>query len=518
MESNDGDLSRNQNEKHEGLPYVKKRYLDLIDHAPVGIFRTTTEGTILFVNKVLVNILGYDSTDELMILNSCIFYQQLEDREKIVSMLRKDGQVSNHSIEIITRRGEAKHVVMSVFLDNDIMYGIVIDDTQNRLALEENQKLQMQLIRAQKMESLGTLAGGIAHDFNNILMGIQGNIDLALFQLERDHPYHARLELIRELVRSGSGLTTQLLGFARGGKYEIVTIDINALLERSISLFNRMGKEIAISTKLLENIWAVDVDRGQIEQVFMNILINARQAMPEGGDLYIETKNVLRTEAELKPFRVPPGRYVRISFTDTGIGMDEKILERIFDPFFTTKKPARGTGLGLASAYGIVKNHGGYINVKSGVGQGSTFTIDLPASANAAISIDDPEEKLMTGHATILVVDDEKNVVAVINEILAGLGYRVFVAGSGQEAVAIYMEKKEIIDLIILDMIMPGMSGERTFEILREIYQEVKVILTSGYSLDDQTRCTLAHGCKGFLQKPFNVHEISQKIRDVLDG
>jgi len=517
----DQEYKRNPSERtsnRDKLTDAEKRFFEIMDQSTVGIFRTTIAGKILFANRVLVNILGYDSADELMTINAAVLNRRQMEGEKIVTRLRRDGKLSNYKTEMITKSGETKNIIISAFLENDIMSGIVTDETQHRLATEENRKLQSQLIRAQKMEALGTLAGGIAHDFNNILMGIQGNIDLALFQLEPDHPYHTRLELIRKLIRSGSELTGQLLGFARGGKYEIVTVDINSLLIRSSSLFNRTGKEIVIDMKLQEDVWAVDVDQGQIEQVFMNILINARQAMPEGGNLYIETKNVLRTEAELKPYRVPPGRYVRISFTDTGIGMDENILERIFDPFFTTKKLARGTGLGLASAYGIVKNHGGYITVKSSLGQGSIFTIDLPASANAATSIDEVDEKLMTGHETILVVDDEKNVVAVINEILASLGYRVFVAGSGQEAVAIYMEKKDIIDLIILDMIMPGMSGERTFEILREIYQEVKVILTSGYSLDEHTRCTLAHGCKGFLQKPFNMHEISQKIRDVLDG
>ena len=250
----------------------------------------------------------------------------------------------------------------------------------------------------------------------------------------------------------------------------------------------------------------------------MNILINAGQAMPKGGDLYIETQNIFRSDTDVKPHGVPSGRFVSVSLTDTGTGMDEKTLERIFDPFFTTKKPERGTGLGLASAYGIIKNHGGYITAKSTLGQGSTFTIYLPASSNEVISINKPPEELLIGNETILVVDDENSVASVTKAILENLGYRVFTVGSGQEAVSIYMEKRQEIDLIVLDMIMPGMSGEKTYEVLSEMNHEVKVVLASGYTLDDQTRCLLERGCKGFIQKPFRIHEISRKIREVLDG
>jgi two-component system, cell cycle sensor histidine kinase and response regulator CckA len=502
----------------EKLAHSEKKYRDLVDNSPVGIYRTTMKGKILFANQASADILGYDSAADLTDVNIVNLYRHREDREKIVSKLCRDAQLINHTLEMITKEGELKHILMSASLDHDIMSGIFIDVTQQKLAMEENQKLQLQLMRAQKMEALGTLAGGIAHDFNNLLMGIQGNTELSLFNLEPDHSNNERLRAIEELVASGARLTHQLLGFARGGKYEIVTVDINSLLEKSTSLFNRTDKEIAISMKLEENVWAVDVDQGQIEQVFLNILINAGQAMPGGGDLYIETQNILRSEADVKPYAVPPGRYIRISLADTGIGMDEKTMERIFDPFFTTKKPEWGTGLGLASAYGIIKNHGGYITVKSSPGRGSTFTIHLPASTNEIVSINKPAEELLTGNETILIVDDEKSVAAVTKAILENLGYRVFTVGSGQEGVSLYMERKGQIDLIVLDMIMPGMSGEKTYEALRGINRDVKVVLASGYSLDDQTRRTLERGCKGFIQKPFRMHEISRKIREVLDG
>jgi len=494
----------------------EKKYRDLVNNSPVGIYRSTLDGKILFANQALVDILGYDTSEELAAVNSKALYRHQEDREKIVSLLHRDGQFNHHPVEMIDKERNPTYTVMSATLDEDIISGVFIDVTQLRLAMDENQKLQTQLMRAQKLEALGTLAGGIAHDFNNILMGIQGNAEMSLSRLEARHPNYPRLKMIEELVESGARLTQQLLGFARGGKYEIQTIDINAILKKSTALFNRTDKDIAIAMRLQENIWGVDADQGQIEQVFLNILINASQAMPSGGGLYVETENVQRSETDLLLHNVPPGQYVRISVTDTGIGMDEETMERIFDPFFSTKKPGRGTGLGLASAYGIVKNHGGFITVQSSPGQGSTFTIHLPASANEIkTAIRHPEERL-TGNETILVVDDERNVAEVTKEILESLGYRVLTVGSGQEAISLYMERRDKIDLILLDMIMPGLSGEKTYDALREIDGTVKVILASGYSMDDETRQILARGCRGFIQKPFRVHEISRKIRNVL--
>jgi two-component system, cell cycle sensor histidine kinase and response regulator CckA len=502
----------------EELARSERQYRDLVDNSPVGIYRTTVDGEYRLANQAMADIFGYGGIEELLRTNSNLFYANPEERKNILAMLRRNGRITNHAVEFATRQGEIRNIILSASLDENAISGICIDVTEHKLAMEENQKLQIQLMRAQKMEALGTLAGGIAHDFNNILMGIQGNTEMSLRDIEPDHVNRERLEKIGDLVESGARLSQQLLGFACGGKYEIVTIDINTLLEKSASMFNRAGKEIAIAMTLEDPIWAVDADQGQIEQVFLNVLINAGQAMPGGGDIFLETRNVVHSSADVLPHGVPPGRYVMISVTDTGVGMDEKTMERIFDPFFTTKRPGRGTGLGLASAYGIVKNHGGYIAVQSSTGRGSTFTIHLPASANEITAAGNPQEKALRGHETILVVDDEQSVAAVTKDILEDLGYRVITAGSGQEAVSLYMEYGGQIDLVVLDMIMPGMSGEKTFETLLSIDSGVKVILASGYSLDDQTRRIMARGCRGFIQKPFRIHEISRKIREVLDG
>ena len=250
----------------------------------------------------------------------------------------------------------------------------------------ENKRLEDQLHQSQKMEAIGTLAGGIAHDFNNLLMGIQGWVSLISIDLEPSHPHTEHIKAIEDSIRGGANLTSQLLGFARGGKYEERPIDINELLLESATMFGRTKKEIHIHTKLQNQSPVVAADRSQIEQVLLNLYINAWQAMPDGGELYLETKIVTLDDAFCKPYQVKPGDYAKVSVTDTGIGMDESIRQQIFDPFFTTKDKGRGTGLGLASAYGIIKNHAGIITVYSQVGQGTTFNIYLPISRQKGIS------------------------------------------------------------------------------------------------------------------------------------
>ncbi|GAG21264.1 unnamed protein product, partial [marine sediment metagenome] len=249
----------------------------------------------------------------------------------------------------------------------------------------EKKRLEAQFQAAQRMEAIGTLAGGLAHDFNNILMGIQGNTSLILLHKTSTHPDYERLKGIEEGVKSGAELTRQLLGFARGGKYEVRPTNLNELIENQNHMFGRTKKEITIRGKYEDKPWTVEVDQGQIEQVLLNLYVNAWQAMPGGGDLYIETENVTLDEDYAKPFNMEPGRYVKISVTDSGVGMDEATQQRIFEPFFTTKEMGRGTGLGLASVYGIIRNHGGIISVYSEKGKGTTFEIYLPVSQRELI-------------------------------------------------------------------------------------------------------------------------------------
>jgi PAS domain S-box-containing protein len=271
--------------------------------------------------------------------------------------------------------------------------------------------LENQLQHVRRMEALGTLAGGIAHDFNNLLMAIQGRSSLMLVDLDSSDPYYEELKEIENIVKSGADLTKQLLGFARGGKYEPKLTNLNNLVQRSSEMFGRTKKEIRVHTAFEKDLWAVEIDRGQIEQVLLNLYVNAWQAMPEGGDLYLQTTNLILDEDRAKHYQVRSGKYVIISIADTGIGMDEKTLQRIFDPFFTTKEVARGIGLGLASAYGIIKNHSGMIEVRSEKGKGTTFEIYLSASEKAFFEEKEILGVFPEGKETVLLVDDEDDVV-----------------------------------------------------------------------------------------------------------
>ncbi len=399
------------------------------------------------------------------------------------------------------------------------IYGSVQDITDRRKAEEEKAKLETQLQQAQKFEAIGTLAGGIAHDFNNLLMGIQGHASLLSLDLETFHPHWEHIQAIEEYIRSATNLTKQLLGFARGGKYEVKSIDMNELVLGSSAMFGRTKKEIQIHTKCQTSSLVVEVDRGQIEQVLLNMYVNSWQAMPPGGgELYLETKIVTLDEGYCKSHQVDPGRYVKVSITDTGAGMDEATRLRIFDPFFTTKEKSRGTGLGLASAYGIIKNHGGMVTVYSEIGHGATFNIYLPVSDKEVYREVPMGAGLIKGSATILLVDDEEMIIDVGRAMLERLGYRVVVSRGGREAVKAITDMGNEIDMVILDLIMPGMDGGTTFDRIREIQPGMPVLLSSGYAINGRAHEIMRRGCNGFIQKPYNISDLSNKVCNVLDG
>ncbi len=398
---------------------------------------------------------------------------------------------------------------------------IVINGSEHFLEIfidiTERKNLEAQLHQAQKMEAIGTLAGGIAHDFNNLLMGIQGRTSLMLMDCDQTHPHYHHLRQQEEMVKSGADLTRQLLGFARGGKYEVTPANINEVVDKSSEMFGRTKKEIIIHRKYEENIGAVEIDRGQMEQVFVNIFVNAWQAMPGGGSVYIETETMTVTDKMAAVFGVTCGRYVKISITDTGVGMNEATKERIFEPFFTTKEMGRGTGLGLASVYGIIKNHEGFIDVQSEKGRGTTFSIYLPATdSTIAAKRTEHQREILSGTETVLLVDDEHMILEVANEILKKLGYTVLLADNGKKAVDIVRKNPDGIDMIILDMVMPEMSGSEALRIIKDIRPDAKVLLSSGYSLHSTANEMLTEGCSGFIQKPFSIEDLSKKIREIL--
>jgi PAS domain S-box-containing protein len=499
----------------------------VVDAVPSFISVRDAEGRFQLANKSLAKACG--TTPDRLIGKTLANFNPNDD---IIQKVHADNfDVIQNRKEIIIPDEMSTYPDPSVkwlsthkvpLIDQDDVCGRILTVSTNitylKEAEEEKKKLQHQLILIQKMEAVGTLAGGVAHDFNNILMGLQGYLSMLLYDMSPDHPYRTKLENMDNYVRRGSDLTRQLLGFARGGKYDVKPTNINELVGKSVDLFGRTRKEISIYRNFAEDAWTVDVDQGQIDQVFLNLFINASQAMPGGGDLDLQTENVSFSETDEKPAGVTTGRYVRISVTDNGVGMDSKILERIFEPFFTTKQKGTGTGLGLASVYGIIKNHGGSIHVFSEPGKGTTFHIYLPATDHQPDVSEEKKDEVFTGGETILVVDDEPINIAVMQEMLEMLHYRVLLAGSGQEAVAVYMVKQKEIDIVILDMVMPGISGGRTFDLLREINPDVGVILASGYSAEGEARKIINRGCWGFIQKPFKLQEFSKKIREVLDN
>ena len=382
--------------------------------------------------------------------------------------------------------------------------------------ITDMRKLEGQLLQAQKMEAVGTLAGGLAHDFNNLLMGIQGRTSLMLSEVENDHPFKEHLEGIEAHVKSAVDLTRQILGFARGGKYEVKTTDLNELIKTQNRMFSRTRKEITIRGSYQKDLWPVEADRGQINQVLLNLYVNAWQAMPGGGELFVTTENLSLTEQEAESLNLPAGRFVMVTVTDTGVGMGDKVMGRIFEPFFTTREMGRGTGLGLASAYGIIKNHGGLITVASEKGAGSAFTIYLPASTRTVETHTPPPERMEKGKGTLLLVDDEQMILDVGAAMLRKLGYTVHVAGSGEEALKFYQSQGHTIHLVILDIVMPGMGGGDVFDRLKEMDPAVRVMLASGYSLEGKALEIMKRGCVGFIQKPFNLAQLSEKVTSVL--
>jgi len=382
---------------------------------------------------------------------------------------------------------------------------------------EEKSKLQERLQQAQKMEAVGTLAGGVAHDFNNLMMGILGNVSLMLYGINYSHPHYEKLKNIEDAIQRSTKLTSQLLGYARKGKYEVKPINLNQIAEESSETFGRTRKEITIHKEFAEDLFALEADENQIQQVLLNLYINAADAMPGGGDLYLKTLNVTHKEMEDKPYNPKPGSYVFLKVTDNGIGMDNQIIERIFDPFFTTKKMGQGTGLGLAAVYGIIKGHGGFVDVESKKGRGTAFSIYLPASDKKIPKTVKTPDQAVKGSETILFVDDEEMVSNISSQILKRFGYTVLEAKSGRDAIEIYRGAHNI-DLVILDMIMPEMGGGETYDRLKGINPDIKVLLSSGYSIDGQAEEILGRGCDGFIQKPFSIKELSQKLREILDN
>jgi two-component system cell cycle sensor histidine kinase/response regulator CckA len=504
------------------LTESEAKYRALIEATGIGFVILDHHGRVADANGEYVRLSGHRRLDQIKGRSPQEWISQRHHQRwrDALAACQQSGTIHDFGFEFVSSGDRIIPVDMLATLmerqGQSVVLALCRDATERRRQKREREEMARRFQDAQRFESIGTLAGGIAHDFNNLLMGIQGRTSLLMFDENRPAKDLEHLRGIDVYIQSATKLTRQLLGLAKGGKYEVVPTDINELVRKTAFMFGRTKKEVLIHESYATGDATAAVDRGQMEQVLLNLFINAWQAMPAGGDLYLETCNMTLDARHVAPFGLKPGRFIRISVTDSGIGMDEKTRRRVFEPFFTTRSMARGTGLGLASAYGIVTNHGGMITVYSEPERGSTFNIYLPASVSQVVQEPLPATAIQRGSETLLLVDDEAMILKVGTEMLEHLGYRVLEANTGAKAIGIYSANLGQVDLVILDMIMPEMSGGAVFDRLREIDPTVKVLLSSGYALNGQAGEIIQRGCVGFIQKPFDLVTLSQKIRQFL--
>jgi len=492
-------------------------YRSLLHSSADAIATYDLEGRTVYISPAFTKIFGW--TLEEMKGKRMPFVPQSESESSMAiirNLVERGTPCQGFETKRYTKDGRLLDVSISASRYNDHQ-GNPIGTLVILRDISEKKRLEAQLQYIERMEAIGTLAGGIAHDFNNLMMGMLGNISLILYDVGSDSPHYEKLKNIEKLIQSGSKLTSQLLGYARKGKYEVRAVNLNQLVEESSETFGRTRKEIVIHRELTEDLSSVMGDEAQIQQILMNLFINAADAMPGGGDLFLKTSNVTHEDIGDKSYKPKSGDYILLIVRDTGTGMGQKVMDRIFEPFFTTKELGRGSGLGLASVYGIIKGHGGYIDVESKEGQGTIFSIYLPASEKSIRKTSKIPQRILEGNENILLVDDEALVINVGVQLLEKLGYTVLEAHGGREAVKIFTEANHSIDMVILDIVMPDMGGSEVYDRIKVIDPNVKVLLSSGYSIDGEATEILKRGCEGFIQKPFSMEDLSKKIRDVLN-
>jgi PAS domain S-box-containing protein len=500
---------------YQTLRDSEEKYRTLFEQANDAVFLETLDGRVLDVNERACDLLGYERQELLRLTVADFLPPEIDGpvRHVLQSALATGG--ARIEGENVRKDGSRVPVEVSTALlemgGQQLVLALVRDVTERKRAEE-------QLRQAQKMEAIGTLAGGIAHDFNNIMTGILGYATLLQKDFPPGSPFYADISAVIASAGRASDLTRQLLTFARRSSQDAMQpVALNTVVQEVVGLLERtIDKAITIELHLGSDLPNVRGDAGQLHQVFLNLCLNARDAMPNGGQLIIKTSAVrVRAEEVFGSLNVTAGEYVVLDVIDTGVGMEPAIRERIFEPFFTTKE--QGRGLGLAIAYGIVRGHGGAIHVYSEPGEGTSFKVYLPAYRVAAEVAPAPREVAVGGSETILVVDDEEAVRSVLLRILERAGYTVIVAAGGHEALEIYGQRHAEIGLVILDVIMPQMGGRETYERMREIAPQVRVLLSSGYSESGKAADILAAGAKGFLQKPFGVDTVLEKVRRTLD-
>ena len=493
-----------------------------IEQASESVFITDRNGTIQYVNPAFERLTGYSRKDAIgqnpRFLESgkhdTLFYKQMWDtltrgnawHGRFINK-KKDGSFYETDATISPVFDKSGEITNFVFIKRDVTREV---------------ELEKHLIQAQKMEAIGTLAGGVAHDFNNILTTIIGSASLALMEVDKDGPLREEIEEIKTAGERASALTRQLLAFSRKQVVQTEILDFNKLLTDMEKMLGRLiGEDIEILMIPGPELWLVEVDPGQMEQIIMNLTINARDAMPMGGKITIETVNMDLDESYLREHGIEelPGSYVMLTVSDTGSGMDKKTQEHIFEPFYTTKGVGEGTGLGLSTVYGIVKQSNGFVWVYSEPGHGSTFKVYLP-KAKGDVEVEEKKRASVSelgGSETVLIVEDDKSLRKLARTLLKQRGYTILEAENGEDALKVSKEHEGPIDLLITDVVMPQMSGKETAERLQPLYPHMKVIYMSGYTDNAIVRHGVLAPGLNFLEKPFSPEALARKVREVLD-
>ena len=510
----------------QALRESEEMYKALVNTSPDSIMVADLGGTILFVSEQTLDMFRFGSTEEVIsrslfeLINESDRAEAKAGFERLLDM----GIARNSEYKML--RHDKTHFIgeMSIALikddrGNPKMYmAITRDITKRRQAEEERNAIQAQLLQVQKMEAIGTLTGGVAHDFNNLLTAIQGCADMLMMRTDEDSIMYRDMKEIQMASMRAAELTRQLLLFSRKQPMAFISIDLNKIIENLLKMLHRLiGEDIGIITSLEADLWPLHGDKGTLEQVIMNLSVNAKQAMPGGGKLTIKTENVTIDEAQAK--KIPearPGRFVRLSVLDTGIGMSEEIIKHIFEPFFSTKGPGKGTGLGLAVVYGIVTQHGGWINIQSAPGKGTVFEIYIEAVDIPPLSQDTEETDLSKYRGNgekILVVEDEESVQAFLSMALEENGYNVYPAREAEEAVQLFKKEKGLFDLVICDVVLPDKDGVQLISDLIQINPSIQIVLSSGYT--DQKSQWDAIQEKGypFLQKPYPLRTLLKTVK-----
>jgi two-component system, cell cycle sensor histidine kinase and response regulator CckA len=502
----------------EALSRANKDWEQTFNAIPDMVMVLDRQHRILRANSAMATVLG--ESEEDLIGRFCFELFHDENAPPAFcphSILLKDG--NKHSTEVFEPKfGSTFDIRVSPLSDET---GTVIGSVHIVRDITEQKSLQRQLLQAQKMESLGTLAGGIAHDFNNLLQVILGYSDILLFKRQQKDPDYEALHTIRQAGKDGAELAKGILAFSRRLEPNARPLNLNNEILRVRRMLNRMvPKMTRIETLLADNLMTVNADPGQMEQVLLNLVVNAHHAMPDGGRISIETSNVtLNDDYSRTHLEVAPGEYVLLTVSDTGHGMDKEVMEHIFEPFYTTKGPSEGTGLGLAMVYGIVKSHKGHITCYSEPGTGTEFKIFLPA---IVLSIEQDvaatQQMPRFGTETVLLVEDEESIRKIAEQMLRMAGYTVLTANNGREALEVYRSFQDRIGLVLLDLVMPEMGGKQCLEELLRVNSRVKVVMASGYSANGPTKDALSVGAKGFVNKPYDLRQVLEVVRTVLDA